>query len=193
LLSGGHFPFLTCLHLIFLLFTVEWTLSLIKSILSQIAEGMFMLHNYGILHRDLKPTNVLLKKAKHKYLAKICDFGSCRRDTNCSVRRSVVGTPSHLAPEIYGKVTSLYVSKSSDIYAFGVIMWEVLTAQLPFKGHNCETLGNHLRSCKESNQSVLPLPEVGATWRALVERCISVFPEQRPADFGIIKDAILNC
>jgi serine/threonine protein kinase len=95
-----------------------------------IALGMEKIQSFEMIHRDLKPANILLNKAtpennggnaNRQYIVKIADFGYARRDTNDSVRKSVVGTPAYLAPELIGQTKSFEVSKATDVYSYGVV------------------------------------------------------------------------
>jgi serine/threonine protein kinase len=101
-----------------------------------IALGMEKIQSFEMLHRDLKPANILLNKAtndnnggnpQRQYVVKIADFGYARRDTNDSVRKSVVGTPAYLAPELIGQTKSYEVSKATDVYSYGVVRLTILS------------------------------------------------------------------
>lgn len=105
--------------------TVTETLALMKQITSGIAHA----HNHGIIHRDLKPQNILLKRDG---TVKITDFGIAITNTTTSITKtnSIMGSVHYLAPEIArGDAASI----QSDIYALGIIMYEMLTGMLPFR------------------------------------------------------------
>jgi serine/threonine-protein kinase len=100
----------------------------------QIAETLAYMHGQGVVHRDLKPENILISKLGK---TKIMDFGialdeSARRLTWSGIS-STIGTPDYMAPE---QVTGRRGDVRTDIYALGVIMFEMLTAQLPYLGSN---------------------------------------------------------
>ena len=99
-------------------------------ILNQIASALQHAHEHGILHRDLKPSNVLLTDDNHAYLA---DFGLAKGiEENSEVTQTgcLIGTPEYMAPELAERPATT----SSDIYALGVMLYQMLTGQVPFKG-----------------------------------------------------------
>lgn len=95
-------------------------------LLSQTLQALAYIHRRGILHRDLKPSNVLVKDGT-VYLV---DFGLAQEHTGAAFA-PVVGTLAYLAPEILADVPA---SRASDLYAFGVIAYEVLVGKHPFEG-----------------------------------------------------------
>ena len=100
------------------------------SIAKQTCEGLSEAHRLGVVHRDLKPSNIMIDKEGN---ARIMDFGIARslkakRITGAGV---MIGTPEYMSPEqVEGKDTD----QRSDIYSLGVILYEMLTGQLPFEG-----------------------------------------------------------
>jgi len=102
----------------------------VTRIVSQIAEALDHAHNKGIIHRDFKPSNVLLDDQGNAYLA---DFGIAKiSESNVQLTGSgIVGTPAYMAPEMAetGKVTP-----SVDIYALGITLFQMLTGQNPYQG-----------------------------------------------------------
>jgi hypothetical protein len=103
----------------------------VSKYIGQIAEGLDYLHRNGIIHRDFKPNNVLLDKARNAFLA---DFGIARfQESTASTLtgEGLVGTPAYMAPEMYEKGR---LSPSIDIYALGITLYQMLTGRLPFRG-----------------------------------------------------------
>ncbi len=104
----------------------------------RIAEALDYAHGQGVLHRDIKPGNILLDKAGHIH---ITDFGLARIEKGATLTESgaLVGTPVYMSPEqITGERGD--VDRRSDVYSLGVTMYELLTGQQPFKGRNTQAL-----------------------------------------------------
>ena len=102
------------------------------AILERIASGLDHAHGQGVIHRDLKPENVLFDADGNAYLA---DFGVARHTTLHALRmtaeNAIVGTPTYLSPE---QITGEPVGPGADLYAFGVIAYEMLAGAPPFTG-----------------------------------------------------------
>jgi len=99
-------------------------------ILQQLASALQFAHDHGILHRDIKPSNILLQEDGHVYLA---DFGLAKEMGEVSEITQIgclIGTPEYMAPELAEQPAT----PSSDIYALGIILYQMLTGQVPFKG-----------------------------------------------------------
>jgi serine/threonine-protein kinase len=105
-------------------------LATVVRLVEQIAEGLDHAHNRGIIHRDFKPSNVLLDANGNAYLA---DFGIAKvsESTVALTGSGIVGTPAYMAPEMaeHGDI-----SASVDIYALGVTLYQMLTGKYPFAG-----------------------------------------------------------
>ncbi len=106
------------------------TLEHAGEMLSQIASALQCAHDHGILHRDIKPSNILLSDDHFAYLA---DFGLAKpmdgRD-NVTHTGVLMGTPEYMAPEL----ADGHASISSDLYALGILLYQMVTGQLPFTG-----------------------------------------------------------
>ncbi len=100
------------------------------SITKQICSGLGEAHRHGIVHRDLKPGNIMIDRDGH---AKILDFGLARSIESKGITATgvIIGTPEYLPPE---QVLEKTVDQRSDIYSVGVILYEMLTGQVPFEG-----------------------------------------------------------
>ena len=99
-------------------------------LLEQIAGALQFAHDQGIIHRDIKPSNILLRDNHYAYLA---DFGlakSLEEGSTITQTGNLLGTPEYMAPELAeGPATT-----SSDLYALGILLYQMLTGQLPFTG-----------------------------------------------------------
>jgi serine/threonine protein kinase len=99
-------------------------------LLEQIASALQFAHERGILHRDIKPSNILLRDESYAYLA---DFGIAKsQDERSGLTQvgTVIGTPEYMAPELLEGPAS----PSSDIYALGIVLYQMLTGKVPFEG-----------------------------------------------------------
>lgn len=123
-------------------------------IFSKILEGISALHNfnafnktdeneYGIIHRDLKPENIMID---HNGNIKILDFGISKVIDYSSITSTgdIMGTYAYMSPEQYSD--SKHISKASDLYSLGVILYELLTGELPYKSKNMPALMNEIIS-----------------------------------------------
>ncbi len=101
----------------------------------QIAEALHHAHEAGIVHRDVKPSNVMLDGDGRPYLM---DFGLAKQETGdstVSVTGAILGTPAYMSPEqAAGENESVGVR--SDVYSLGVVLYQLLTGELPFRGNN---------------------------------------------------------
>lgn len=101
------------------------------AIFRQMSAGLIALHDQGIVHRDIKPNNIMLDGTGEKVRLWITDFGLARTyesDTTGQSKLGVAGTPGYIAPELYA---GHQASQASDLYAFGVVLHEVFTGEKP--------------------------------------------------------------
>jgi serine/threonine protein kinase/Tfp pilus assembly protein PilF len=106
-------------------------------IAKQVCEGLAEAHRLGVVHRDLKPGNVMIDKEGN---AKIMDFGIARSISVKGITGAgvMIGTPEYMSPE---QVEGKEVDQRSDIYSLGIILYEMLTGQVPFEGDTPFTIG----------------------------------------------------
>ncbi|XP_039498775.1 mitogen-activated protein kinase kinase kinase isoform X2 [Drosophila santomea] len=154
----------------------------------QIARGMNYLHNeapMSIIHRDLKSSNVLIYEAiegnhlQQKTL-KITDFGLAREMYNTQ-RMSAAGTYAWMPPEVISVST---YSKFSDVWSYGVLLWELITGETPYKGFDPLSVAYGVAV----NTLTLPIPKTcPETWGALMKSCWQTDPHKRPGFKEILK------
>jgi mitogen-activated protein kinase kinase kinase 13 len=143
----------------------------------QIASGMHYLHSHKIIHRDLKSPNVLIGRGE---TVKISDFGTSREWNEISTKMTFAGTVAWMAPEI---IRNEPCSEKVDIWSYGVVLWELLTCETPYKDVDSSAImfgvGNHsLR---------LPIPSTCPEgFRLLVKQCWNAKPRNRPSFKNIL-------
>lgn len=159
------------------------TPSRLRSLAMQIAEGLSAAHRQGLVHRDLKPENLLFDRAEPSVLAgeaaiKLADFGLARLLRHVSQPadqdgrlRALSGSPTYMAPEQFCE----RAGRSSDIYAIGIILYELWHGAPPFSGTPGDLAQQHLRE----------MPRIGkhvpAGWRDLLQHLLAKQPEARPS------------
>ncbi|XKL60178.1 hypothetical protein PGB90_001194 [Kerria lacca] len=138
----------------------------------QIASGMNYLHNNKIIHRDLKSPNVLI--GQHE-IVKISDFGTCREWNEISTKMSFAGTVAWMAPEI---IRNEPCSEKVDIWSYGVVLWELLTCEAPYKDVDSSAIIWGVGS----NSLHLPIPSsCPYGFNLLITQCWSEKPRNRPS------------
>ncbi|KAK7945777.1 hypothetical protein WMY93_001505 [Mugilogobius chulae] len=139
----------------------------------QIAKGMHYLHAEApvkVIHRDLKSRNVVMTADK---VLKICDFGASKFLSH-TTHMTVVGTFPWMAPEV---IQSLPVSETCDTYSYGVVLWEMLTREVPFKGFE----GLQVAWLVVEKQERLTVPtSCPASFAELMKKCWQADPKDRP-------------
>ena len=159
-------------------------------ILIQLARGIARAHDLGVVHRDLKPENVFIcQRADGSDLVKILDFGIARSRTDPRLTGvgELFGTPQYIAPE---RVSSGDAGPSVDLYALGVIFYEVTTGKLPFEASDPATfLVKHLNERPLPPRSVEP--QVPAKLDALVMQLLEKDPRARPVDAHRVEQDLL--
>jgi serine/threonine-protein kinase len=139
----------------------------------QLCAGLAAAHDRGVLHRDLKPANVMLDGRGR---IRITDFGLARLVAEKDEGRSAVGTPAYMAPE---QRTGGPVTKQSDIYALGLILYEVFTGQPAFVTDRTGGGTKPRDRSKPADLSSLA-PDIDPVVERVIQRCIEPEPQSRP-------------
>jgi serine/threonine-protein kinase len=159
-------------------------------VLAQIAAGLARAHELGIVHRDLKPENVLLtQRGSDRDHVKIVDFGLAKSSDPSmgplTADGEVFGTPHFMAPEQW---RSQPVSPGTDLYALGVVAYELLTGILPFDGSFVELCQQHCESAPLPPSA--HAPRLPPALDRLVLALLAKSPAERPADARAVLEAI---
>jgi serine/threonine protein kinase len=155
------------------------------SIAKQMCQGLDAAHKQDVVHRDIKPHNMMIMPEKGEL--KIMDFGIARpREIKgaqgVTTTGTVMGTPDYMPPE---QAQGLETTFQSDIYSLGVVLFEVFTGRLPFVGDTVMTIVlNHIQQPPPVPRTLNPrlMPEL----EAVILRCLEKIPENRYADVGAI-------
>jgi len=145
-----------------------------KFIIVQILQALRYLHEQDIAHCDLKPENVLLSSGETDFpQTKLCDFGYARFIGENTFRKTIVGTPAYLAPEVLQKRG---YNKSLDMWSVGVVIYVTLSGTFPFnEGEDIEDQITNAAFMYPPN----PWKLISANAIDLISRLLQVKPEQR--------------
>lgn len=148
-------------------------LDTVIDIARQVADGVGFAHRRNLVHRDLKPANILLTADGD---AKVADFGLAQdvRDTSVTMAGTVWGTVQYLAPE---RAEGDPASTASDIYALGIVVYEMLTGSPPFTGGTAASIMQ-----RQVNEAPRPIGEVVPAYRGDVERVVMRALAKSPRD-----------
>lgn len=146
----------------------------------EVTEGLAAAHETGLVHRDIKPDNVLLEGKQHR--VRIIDFGLAREvdaeEARLTADGAVVGTPAYMSPERIGVEE---VDAKSDLFGIGVLLYEMLSGRLPFEGKSMVSILAAIAQGKPPQLHTLA-PEAPADLCDLVMQLLATDKADRPAD-----------
>ena len=146
-------------------------------ILIQILEGIAYLHNHNLIHRDLKPQNILILHNQGRYIPKITDFGISKQLTDeesSVVTNSVLaGTRNYASPE---QLMEKVIGKNTDLWSFGIIAFQMLTNSLPFNSGTFSPTSEEgrIEQYRQMQSGVLPdaIGRIAEPWQTLIRQCL---------------------
>lgn len=157
----------------------------ITRLMREVCDALDYAHSQGVIHRDVKPSNILLDQAGRPYLA---DFGLARQ-LNVDTRGEVFGSVHYVAPE--QAISSAKTVPQSDLYAVGVILYEMLTGQVPFSGGDPSEIA--LRHIDEIPRSPRELrPDLTRRIEQVVLRALAKKPSSRYPNGSALCAAVVS-
>ncbi len=156
------------------------------ALVEKIARAVHHAHSRGIFHRDLKPANVLLDEHGEPL---VCDFGLAKlldSDVELTQTGQTVGTPAYMAPE-QADGQARQVGAAGDVWALGVILYQLVTGQRPFTGGTRDELLHQVRTTEPPPPRVLR-PELDPSLETIVLKCLAKEPARRYASAALLAD-----
>jgi serine/threonine-protein kinase len=156
-------------------------------VVTQSCRGLDYAHRHGVVHRDVKPGNLLVSDAD---VVKLADFGIARATDQSSITQvgSVLGTAAYLAPE---QARGEEAGPRADIYSLGVVAYQLLSGRLPYEAASLSEL-----ALKQQREAPIPLvelnPDVPHELAEVVDTALAIDQEQRPSDAIALADALRN-
>jgi serine/threonine protein kinase/lipopolysaccharide biosynthesis regulator YciM len=157
------------------------------SIAKQVCDGLVEAHRLGVVHRDLKPQNIMVDERGD---ARIMDFGVARSIEGKSITGAgvMIGTPDYMSPE---QVDGKDIDQRSDLYSLGVILYEMVTGQTPFEGDTPFTIGVKHKSETPKNPKELN-PQIPDDLSRVILRCLEKDKDERYQSAGEVRSEITN-
>jgi serine/threonine protein kinase len=156
-------------------------------VLVQACQGLDYAHRHGVVHRDVKPGNLLVSDADQ---VKLADFGIARATDQSSITQvgSVLGTAAYLAPE---QARGEEAGPRADLYSLGVVAYQLLSGRLPYEAGSLSELA--LKQQREAPAALDQLnPRVPRELAQVVEAALAIEQENRPADAMVLAEAFRN-
>jgi serine/threonine-protein kinase len=169
----------------------------ILHVAAQVCSSLADAHDNGIVHRDLKPDNIMLsQRGQNKDHVTVLDFGIAKlRDENADATQQapltrqgdMLGTPQYMAPE---QIRGESVDARTDVYAMGVILYELASGRLPFEANTVMALlSKHLTE----EPAPLNQPAIPPNLVALIMECLNKDPSQRPDSMSAVANKLASC
>jgi eukaryotic-like serine/threonine-protein kinase len=170
----------------------------VAHVLAQVCGALAEAHDLGLVHRDVKPANVLLlPRHGEPELAKVVDFGLVKEVraehavTGVTDANTITGTPLYMSPEAIGQPDA--VGAASDVYAVGAVGWFLLVGRPPFEGQTIiEVCGKHLHAVPQRPSEALG-QSLPSDLEDVLLACLAKRPAERPAGARVVRDRLTAC
>lgn len=147
------------------------------SIAIQVSAGLEVAHNNQIVHRDIKPQNIIISREGK---VKVTDFGIAKATTSQTTTSTAMGSVHYASPE---QARGGYVDHRSDIYSLGVVLYEMVTGRVPFDGDTAVAV-----AVKHLQEKLVPPtafnPEISFSLEQIIKKCMEKSPDRRYQDIG---------
>lgn len=142
------------------------------SILIQVAQGIEAAHNNHIIHRDIKPQNIIISKEGK---VKVTDFGIARAVSTNTITSNAMGSVHYISPE---QAKGGFIDEKSDIYSLGITLYEMLTGRVPFEGDSTVSIAlQHVQNDMPS--PTIYVPDLPVSVQKIIEKCTQKKPDMR--------------
>lgn len=142
------------------------------SIAIQVAQGIEAAHNNHIVHRDIKPQNIIISREGK---VKVTDFGIARAASANTINSNAMGSVHYISPE---QARGGYIDEKSDIYSLGITLYEMITGKVPFEGDSTVTIAlQHIQ--EELPSAKMFVPDLPVSVEKIIEKCAQKKPERR--------------
>lgn len=162
----------------------------LASLFVDILRGVAHAHDNGVIHRDLKPTNIMITESESRFSAKILDFGVARfadEKPHREERDKIIGTAAYISPEEVENPDE--VGRASDIYSLGVMLYEAATGQRPFGDDDPRRL-LHAHARREPPSPRDYNPDLSPAFEEIILTTLQKDPDGRYRDAGEMIDAL---
>jgi serine/threonine protein kinase len=160
-------------------------------IMIPVADAVAAAHKQNVVHRDLKPANIFLAREGDKIIPKVLDFGACLYQTvgalSAKEQRMLIGTPHYMAPEQI--TTAMDVDRRADVWAMGVILYELLVGETPFEAADANAVLKLVRT--RSVQRLRKMaPAAPESLEEIVTCCLDRDRKKRFADASVVREEL---
>ena len=154
----------------------------------QVAEGLAYAHEHGVVHRDIKPSNIMVLRGMH---VKIADFGIAKIESSLWRTQidQIIGSPLYMSPE---QIQSHPIDPRSDIFSFGIVLYQMLTGQLPFNGESVNSVMYQIINEEPQKPSSLN-PEIPDMLDHIIAKCLAKKPEDRYQNANELTSDLHSC